>query len=305
VPTSGGGAGPFNGPVHRQSGPATVSSVAAKVVPNTRLAVRTLTPLRYVMVVGGIGFAVLAAGYALNLGWATRTWPWPDSNLSHLFVGSFLAGAGAVSLWIGAVGEWGALLPAFSDLLVISAGLSIYLFSRVALGDGSVSFAVFFTAAAVGSAFVVVWSRNVAIRDARMMPRALRWWFVLFAALTTIGGAGLLLRDQLFPWVLDERTGVMIAFIFLGATVYFLLALLNPSWNNARGQLVGFLVYDLVLIPRYVSLLGRSGPAGYPSTINGVHLGVYLAALALSAVVATYYLFVCPGTRSWAVQHNQ
>ncbi len=55
----------------------------------------------------------------------------------------------------------------------------------------------------------------------------------------------------IFPWPLRPQNSTMYGLLFLGSFAYFLYGFLRPSWHNARGQLLAFLVYDLVLIPPY------------------------------------------------------
>src|SRR4051794_41631132 len=59
----------------------------------------------------GIGALLMAVavGFGLNMGWATGLWPWADGKLSYLFVGSILAAVSVAFIWLGLVGEWGAL----------------------------------------------------------------------------------------------------------------------------------------------------------------------------------------------------
>ncbi|MGP8206949.1 MAG: hypothetical protein ACLQVK_13025 [Acidimicrobiales bacterium] len=279
--------------------------MVTELTPEGRRRRLPLVPLRYATVVAGLALAVLAYGYALNQNWATQTWPWPDTDLSHLFVGSIAAAVAAIAIWIGATGEWGALRSAAIDVIVISGGLSVYFFVRLAEGKGLLGYALFFTAAALAGVAGWYWSRRVPIRDTRRMPVGLRAWFVLFAAITAATGTALLLRIQVFPWALDPRTAVMFGCVFLGAAAYFLYGLADPSWHNAKAQLVGFLAYDVVLFPRYVSLMSSTtGPYGYPASVNSVHLDSYLAVLSLSSLVSIYYLFVSPRTRNWSVQER-
>ena len=71
--------------------------------------------------------------------------------------------------------------------------------------------------------------------------------------------------------------------------------MLRPRWYNARGQLLGFLAYDLVLLPPFL---------GYFETVYEAHrlsLSVYTVVLLYSAVLACYYLFVDRRTRRWRI----
>ena len=101
--------------------------------------------------------------------------------------------------------------------------------------------------------------------------------------------AGLVDRIQptVFP-VITGQTGDDL--IFLGAAVYFAYGLWRPVWGNAKGQLFGFLAYDLVLIMPFAKLWFSS-----PS----LSLLVYLAVIAGSALLAIWYLALSPRYRLW------
>ena len=70
-------------------------------------------PARFLLVGAGLAVGAFSAGYSFNQEWATQTWPWPDGDFSHIFIGSILAAIAAIGIWIGAVGEWGALNLSF------------------------------------------------------------------------------------------------------------------------------------------------------------------------------------------------
>ncbi|MFN7929033.1 MAG: hypothetical protein U0Y68_14015 [Blastocatellia bacterium] len=78
---------------------------------------------------------------------------------------------------------------------------------------------------------------------------------------------------------------------FLGAAIYMLHGFLWPSWENACGQLIAFLTYDLVLIVPYFKL-ARGIQAEYRMS-----LAVYLTIIIYSGLLASYYLFIHPATR--------
>src|SRR3954469_9793731 len=84
--------------------------------------------LRYVSVISGVLILVLAVGFGLAMPWATSAWPWPDGKFSYLFVGSVLAAMGVAAIWIGATAEWGALAAGSLTALIITGGMSAYLF---------------------------------------------------------------------------------------------------------------------------------------------------------------------------------
>ena len=73
-------------------------------------------------------------------------------------------------------------------------------------------------------------------------------------------------------------------------------ALRSPRWHSARGQLLGFLAYDLILIGPFLA---------HFNTVNPVHrlsLTIYTLVLVYSGALAVYYLFVNKTTRSWRIE---
>src|SRR4051794_39163235 len=77
----------------------------------------------------GIGALLMAVavGFGLNMGWATGLWPWADGKLSYLFVGSILAAVSVAFIWLGLVGEWGALAAGAVQAVVMTAGMAVYM----------------------------------------------------------------------------------------------------------------------------------------------------------------------------------
>jgi hypothetical protein len=104
-------------------------------------------------------------------------------------------------------------------------------------------------------------------------------------------GSALLFRLPIFPWDLNADSSIIFGCIFIGDAFYFLYGLIRPRWQNAFGQLLSFLAYDLVLIGPFLAL---------SKTVDSDHLLnliVYIAVLLYSGVLAVYYLFINPLTR--------
>ena len=70
---------------------------------------------------------VLALGFATRQPWATNLWPWPDSRLSFIFIGSIAAAVATPILWIAATGELGAAAPGALNLIVSFGGAAAIL----------------------------------------------------------------------------------------------------------------------------------------------------------------------------------
>jgi hypothetical protein len=89
---------------------------------------------------------------------------------------------------------------------------------------------------------------------------------------------------------------VMFGWVFMGAAVYFAYGALQRDWHDARGQLLGFLAYDLVLIGPFLADFASVPPGHLLSLV------IYVLVLVYSGTLAIFYLFVSPRTRSWPIQ---
>ena len=128
--------------------------------------------------------------------------------------------------------------------------------------------------------------------DDSPMPAPVRYSFALFAVVLFLVGTALVLkRPNIFPWVLSTELSVLYGWIFLGAMCYFIYGFFVPKWANAKGQLLGFLAYDLVLIVPYLSHFSKVSDELRLSLI------IYVAVIIYSGLLAIYYLFINPSTR--------
>jgi hypothetical protein len=231
--------------------------------------------------------------------WATNTWPWPVSPLDYLLVSSFLAGATVVILWLGFVGEWAAAVGATMNVGLMNAGAAAYLFQRYGAEHEPrlLRHALAFTVFAAANLGVWFWSVRQPFRDKRRIDRVLHISFGVFTIVLLIAAIQLFRRSPtIFPWALEPDTSIMFGWLFLGSAVYFGYGTIRPSWHNARGQLLAFLAYDLVLFPTYILMYPNVEPEHVPS------IRIYLAVLAYSSLLSIYYLFIAKKTRKWAIQ---
>lgn len=248
--------------------------------------------IRTLILIGGLAVLALAFGFIFRIPLALNLWPWEDGRYSYLFVGSILAAVSAAMLWVGWTGELGVLPAGSLNIFVIAFGTTLYFFHQ-ALQGRSELFA-FASAAALmalvsGVTFLQMHRRFTASPLPTPMP--VRVSFGIFAVTLILTGIALLLRQPIFPWDLNPDSSFVFGCIFLGDSFYFLYALLRPSWNNGFGQLLSFLVYDLVLIVPFVSLLDTVQPS------HMLNLVVYLLVLIYSGGLSVYYLFIHPQTR--------
>lgn len=249
--------------------------------------------IRSLTVLGGLVILALAIGFIFQNPIATSLWPWPDGRLSYLFIGSILVAVSVAALWIGWTGELGALPAGSLNIFVIAATTSVYFFQLTLQAGRSnmlpYAVAALFMAVASGAAFF--WSRRIPLRDSPPTPAPVKVSFGIFIAALVLAGGALILGRQIFPWELNPDSALIFGCIFLGDAFYFLYGLLRPHWNNALGQLLSFLAYDLVLIVPFLSLFKTVAPEYLFSLV------VYVMVLVYSGAIAVYYLFINSETR--------
>jgi hypothetical protein len=178
----------------------------------------------------------------------------------------------------------------------MSGPASIFLISIGASRDDGdlVLLGVVFLVAALFGVALFFWSRRFEIKDPRPLPVVVRWSFVVFVVALIINGIFMVFHlVDVMPWAVTDDGEVLYGLMFLGAASYFVYGLVRPSWQNAAGQLVAFLVYDLVLIVPFIQHFSKVAPRLRDN------LAGYTAVISVSALLAIYYLFINPATRLW------
>ncbi|MFN8529532.1 MAG: hypothetical protein U0670_13045 [Anaerolineae bacterium] len=252
--------------------------------------------------ISGIALALAAVAFYFRWPVVAHIWPWPGdaytpsmSPLSFYFLSSIAAAVAAPLLWIVLTNKLHAAVPGAIDLLVTFTGLTVFMVQSYAADSANSNLlisAVVMGGGAVFSAVVLFSGRNVPLHDARPLPLLVRLSFYLFIlALTVVGGAMVLKIPNIMPWTLSIEAQIVYGWAFLGAAVYFLFAVLNPRWENAAGQLIGFLAYDVVLILPFIRHFSDVLPQHRLSLI------IYTAVVVYSALIAIYFLFLHKPTR--------
>jgi len=258
--------------------------------------------LRLALVVVGLVSLILALGFSLQLNWATRFWPWPDTPLSYIFLGSIFAAAGTGVLWIGLSGEFAAATGGAINFTIayIGIALSLFLFYQQKGDPYLLTCTVACVAGAVISAGIFLWFRRYGLRDNQPLPVPVRISFGLFIVMLVFFGVALILQvPNVFPWKLSGQSSVLFGWIFVGSACTFVPALIRPMWHFACGQLIGFLAYDLVLIVPFLLHLSNVIPE------QRISLTVYILVLVYSGALAIYYLFLNAQTRLWRISSGQ
>lgn len=239
--------------------------------------------------------AALALGFAFELAWARAVWPFGGGPLTHLFVGSIFAAAAASTAWCLLRDASRALAGIALDYVVILSPLGIYALARAAGGaDERGKLAAFGFACLAGAAFgaqLLRTARRAAWRDSRPTPRPVLWSFGVFAVVLAAVSAALIARASVLPWPVTGEQSTALGLMFLGAAAYFVYGLVHRRWENAGGQLAGFLAYDVVLIWPFLDRM----PAIPPEFRT--ELVVYTAVVLYSGLLAGWYLLFAPATR--------
>ncbi len=247
--------------------------------------------------------AVLGVLFALQVPVATNLWPFPGTNqMSFTFIASIFLAASASTAWCLFVRSERALGGVALDYIVIMVPLSV-LSLAFALDDGDLHAAAFGSiciAALVFGAWLLRWSLQRPWRTATPTPRPVLAAFVAIVVTLVIVGSLLIAGvPGVLPWPVTPQLSAVFGSMFLGASAYFGYGLVDRRWENAGGQLAGFLAYDIVLILPFAARLLSGEPSYYgsPSEPLRLNLVLYTLIIVLSAVIAGYYLLIHPATR--------
>jgi hypothetical protein len=255
--------------------------------------------IRILLVIVGVVLVGLSMGFFTQQPWAVRVWPWQDKSLSFAFVAAMQAAIAAAVFWIAITGELGAMAAGALNLVVMMAGLAIYLGGQT-VATGRPIFLVYTLVCLSFAAFnlwLFLWARRLPLRDQRPLPGLVRFSYIIFIiALATVGGALVLQTPNVLPWVVEGPTSVVLGWMFLGDAFYFLYPLVQFGWTRARwhgaaAQLWSFLAYDVVLLGPFLQRLPRIDPLYRNSLI------VYTLILLYSGALALYCFFIMRATR--------
>ena len=247
------------------------------------------------LVITGSLLLLLTVGVLLRLPWVLSLWPWEDGKLSYIFLASILAAIGAPVLWLGWSGELAALRAGALDFATTYVGLSLTLLMTAEEASQLVPVPLTL-ALLVASALFNLWlfyrARHFYYHDQRYPPTLVRWSFLIFAlVLVEVGIALVIGSPHIFPWPLKPQSSVVFGWLFLGAAVYFIHGFFQPAWANAKGQLIGFVAYDIILLPPFISHLQTVKPE------HQLSLYLYLSVIVYSLGLGIYYLLIAPRWR--------
>lgn len=254
--------------------------------------------LRVVLYVFGALFTVLGFGYSLRMPWFVDAHLWTDGPMTISWYGSMLLSFGPQLVWLGVTREWG-ILPGFAagSIVMFLGAASMVL--TVARRTGSTRLAVIgavLAALGLGSVWMWRWSRRYHVRDVRRTPKVMRVVSVVFFVPLLVASLGLIARHpHVFPWPLAPDSSTVMGWMFMGTAVSFLFVVFSPHWSYMRTLLMGFIVYDAVLIPYYVGHYARVKPE------HELSLGIFMVVLTSSALLSIWYLLLDRSTRGFGI----
>ena len=245
---------------------------------------------------------LMALGFVFQVVAVTGLWPFPGATpLTNIFIGSIFGAAAASTAWCLAMRSDRGLAGIALDYLAILVPFSVFSFVDAAGSgaDGASAHVAVFGVTCVAGAFVGLallrWSLGFNWRDPRPTPSLVRGSFAFFIdALVIVAGLLIARVPDILPWPVTPELSILIGIMFLGAAAYFAYGVVDPRWENAGGQLAGFLAYDVVLIVPFLTRL---------PTIDDhlrINLAVYTAVVAFSGVLAIWYLALDTRTRGRA-----
>jgi hypothetical protein len=249
---------------------------------------------RWGLVVIGLIAILFSIGFSLQKSWAIWIWPLQSGRLSLIFVGSILAAIGVPVVWVGLAEETRAMAGGALNLLVTNAGflLSMVVYYLRYQQPALLFFGIISGIMVILSARLFINNRHKDFVHDRSVPAFVRISFWVFSAILLITALALLFkRPNTFPWPMSAENSVMYGWVFLGAMCYFVYGAIYPVVSNVRGQLLGFLAYDVVLIFPFIAHFQAVRPEMLASLI------IYTTVVCVSGLEALYFLLIHPITR--------
>lgn len=236
------------------------------------------------------------AGFAIGLDVAggRALWPWPDGPLSYIFISSMLLSQATALAWIARSLDLHAAKGGILGFFAMSAGLTALMAERYQNHGNTLAlyWAIACAGLAACSAFLWWVARSDVPVDRGPTPAVVRGSFLMWSAALALVMVMLLARmPVVFPWSLKPESSVAFGLMFSASAVYYFDGFLRPSWSNAIGQLLAFLVYDLVLIVPWMLQLATARGGFFISLV------IYLTVLIWSGLLAIFFLFMHPTTR--------
>ncbi|OGQ80024.1 MAG: hypothetical protein A3F90_05880 [Deltaproteobacteria bacterium RIFCSPLOWO2_12_FULL_60_19] len=250
------------------------------------------SPVQYGLMLLGLLLLAPAAGFVSQQPWALSLWPWPERQLTYVFLGSIVAAVAAGLGRVGFAAEWGGLAAGALDLFITASGAAYFLFQMPAQKNQPDVQLHAWAALSIGliGALLFVWAQRQPESDPSPTPPPVLISYGVFVVLLSFAGMALIMRESgILPWRLRAAfSSVLLGWIFIGNAFYFLYALIFPHWRNARAQLWSLLAFVMVMFPFYVAYVVEVFSAPRARRLS---LAISLVAMIYSAALAACYLW--------------
>jgi hypothetical protein len=251
--------------------------------------------MRIILVVIAVIQIVVGIGYWAHVPFFTNLWPFPAMTpLSYTFLASIFMAAAAATLWAALSEQYGAITGLGLDYLTILLPVAILSF-QIGTETGNSAMITYAIIALIGALFgvgLVLWALRQPFDLSKPLPALVRWSFLIFVIVLIGAGAQMVLKvPNIVPWNVTPEFAVVMGWMFIGAAAYFAYSWVRPGWNNAAGQLFGFLAYNVVLLVPLLTHLSNVAPE------HRIQLYIYISVVTYSALLAIYYLFINKATR--------
>jgi hypothetical protein len=250
--------------------------------------------IRVMLWSGAALLAAVALAIGLDIAGGRALWPWPEERLTYIFISAMLLSDAVALAWTAYTLDLDASKFGALGLFAMSAGLTALMTTQYR--DHGAAMALYWAVTGgllAATSLVIGWvARSHTPVNRGPMPSVVRASFLLFFVTLSVGTAMLLLPATIvFPWPLQPASSRAFGCMFLASAIYFFDGWWRPSWSHAIGQLLGFLVYDAVLIIPWLQY--------WPNAHDGflISLVIYLVVLLSSGLLAVFYLFAHPPTR--------
>jgi len=198
--------------------------------------------------------------------------------------GALAAGA----LWVGLAGPPRAAIGSMRGIAMIYGAVGIYLAGRSLSGAGAHGLSALLGLATAGLALGLLLALRRLPQEpvgARPLERVVRASCAVFALVLALAGAAMAARlPGIFPWPLSPQSSTVFGLVFLGLSLVYADVAVTGSRPAAMIAMSGFLVYDLILLPPFLSHFGRVAPDLMLS------LTVYTGVLIYSAGLAVWFI---------------
>ncbi len=233
----------------------------------------------------GVVLLVVGFGFVLHVPWITLLWPETSryaGELTDVFVGSIAVAIGAsvtYGLWRN---DRSAAVPGLLALAVLFTTAAITLLEVTFAPGNYLHFILPLVLLAVLMLVMLVAAIPIPAVDTTPSPLLARIAFTGFAVVLVIASGLLMARvPNAFPWPLPPLTSALYGCLFFGVAFNYAYGAWRGRLIDAKVSMVGFFLYDVILIGPLLGRFGSAPPEQMPSLYFYVFVLVFSGAIAV------------------------